>query len=157
MLQRVQSVFLFLASAAVYSLELPKVGFMSLVHGIANAGSPYSDNIFNAQDDKILMVLTAAAGVGFLGILVSYKNRKAQIGAIILCNLFVGCDLIYGTWEARETFSKTVSPETGSGTVLQANFGFAIPALVAALILSWLAIRFIRRDEKLVRSADRLR
>ncbi len=157
MLQRIQSVFLFLASAAVFSLESPAVGFMSLIHGIPQAGSPYSDSIFNIQDDKIVMVLTSIAGVGFLTTLISYKNRKAQIVATILCNFIVGALLLYGTWEARDTFSKTVSPETVSGTALQSSFGFAIPALVTALILSWLAIRYIRRDEKLVRSADRLR
>ena len=158
MLQRIQSVFLFLASASVFSLELPKVGFMSLIHGIPQAGSPYSDSIFNILDDRYLMVLTAVAGIGFLTTMLSYKNRKTQILAAMMGSFLVAMDLIYGTWEARETFAKTVSAEpTYDGSNLQSNFGYAIPALVVALVFSLLAIRFIRRDEKLVRSADRLR
>ena len=157
MLQRIQSVFLFLASAAVFSLESLKVNFMTLLHGLPNSGSPYSDNVFNVHDDIILGFLMGFAGTLMFVSIFFFKSRTKQAQIIMLSNFVVGALLIYGTWEARETFSKTVSPETVSGTALQSNFGFAIPALVVALILSWLAIRFINRDEKLVRSADRLR
>ncbi len=157
MLQRIQSIFLFLASGAVFSLESPAVNFMSLIHGVPSAGSPYSDSVFSIQDDKILMALSLVGAVGFLIALFLYKNRPTQALIVMLCNLVVGATLIYGLWDARETFAKTVAPENTTGITLQSNYGFAIPALIVAMICSWLAVRFIRRDEKLVRSADRLR
>ena len=157
MLQRIQSIFLFLASGAVFSLESPAVNFMSLVHGVPNVGSPYSDSVFNIQDDKILMGLSLVGAVGFRIALFLYKNRPTQALIVMLCNFIVGAILIYGLWDARETFVKTVTPENTTGISLQSNYGFAIPVLIVAMICSWLAVRFIRRDEKLVRSADRLR
>ena len=157
MLQRIQSVFLLLASGAAFSLESPAVNFMSLIHGVPNAGSPYNDNVFNVNDDKILLALSIIGGVGFLITLFLYKNRGTQALLAMLCNFIVGATLIYGLWDAREAFAKTVSPETTSQIPLQSNYGYAIPILIVAMILSWLAVRFIRRDEKLVRSADRLR
>jgi hypothetical protein len=42
-----------------------------------------------------------------------------------------------------------------AGAMLQFGVGLALPLL--ALLLQWLAGRSIRQDEKLVRSADRLR
>ena len=159
MLQRIQSVFLFLASAAVFSLESTKVGFMSLIHGIPQAGSPYSDSIFTINDDTILSFFMGFAGGILFTSIFLFKQRSRQTITIILANIVIGLLLLYGTWDARETFAKTVNPEVGKigDAALQSNYGFAIPLLVVALVLSWLAIRFIRRDEKLVRSADRLR
>ena len=159
MLQRIQSVFLFLASGAIFSLLSPMMNFMTLVHGVPNTGSPYSDSIFNINDDKLLMSLAGVGAVGFLIAIFLYKSRKNQALLATLCNFIVGATLIYGLWEARETFASTVKPETASASniALQSNYGFAIPMLIVAMILSWLAVRFIRRDEKLVRSADRLR
>lgn len=80
-----------------------------------------------------------------------FKNRKRQIqfayfGVILLMiELLV---MIYMTLEGPYTMSATLD----EGMV---QYGLAFP--VVALILVWLAIRNIQKDEKLVRSVDRIR
>ena len=114
MLQRLQSVFLLLASGAMFSLESPYVSFMSLVHGKVVNPSPYDNKFFNIYDDSILYLGTGLVGLLLIISIFLYKNRKSQALMAVVSNFLIGALLIYGLWEARETFAATVQPENRS-------------------------------------------
>jgi uncharacterized membrane protein HdeD (DUF308 family) len=98
-----------------------------------------------ATSSLLLLICTALLVAGAIIIIFLYKTRKQQIWftlaglAICLLSLFL-------------YFSETKKFIPGQGTYdLTAIFYFAIPVLLILAVIS------IWKDEKLVRSADRLR
>lgn len=145
MIQRIQTIFLLLAGAAFGAL-------FALPFATSDKTSPdlLSDRTFDVMDNPILMIL---AGVGVLVSLISifmFKNRKTQIKLgyimIILGILIPIAAYLLFTNEAPNI------PE-------EANISDGIGAYIpfAAIILALLANRFIKKDDKLVKSMDRLR
>ena len=106
-------------------------------------------NLF--QEDLVLFklipfIFTASSVLSMVTIFL-FKNRKLQfvVGRIIvLINLFLLVLLIY--------LSLTLSGET---SVSEKGIGMFLPVLVILLIV--LANKAIKKDEDLVKSADRLR
>ena len=135
MIQRIQTIWLLAASACGFiTLQLPFY--------IGSIGALPAER-FTALGSLPLLILTIAAAItGFVAIFL-YKNRSLQLKltlaafavAIINIALF---------------FSKTQAYNTG-GIALSSVFAFAAPVFYA------LAIRNIYRDQKLVKSIDRLR
>jgi hypothetical protein len=98
-----------------------------------------------AQSNLLLLILTAGVGIASLIAIFLYKNRKMQM-RITLITLLVSL-LNLGLY-----FAETQKYVPGEGKFdLSAVFAIFIP------ILLFLAIRGIRKDEKLVKSLDRLR
>jgi Domain of unknown function (DUF4293) len=158
MIQRIQSIFLLLASGSVASLFSKPMSLGQVVHGEAPANSSLSDRLFSITDDMGLMILTGLVAGLFLVAVFLFKNRPLQINLARIGNLLAGGLLAYGYW----LFSKaaaTVQPEiiNGTSTATQIGYGMGIAAPILAMALSLVAMRFIRKDEALVRSADRLR
>lgn len=153
MIQRIQSIFLLLASGSLGTLFIPSVSIGDFNQ--PNAQIPASaDGYLNIFDDKILLGLTGVAlGVAFLTIFL-YKSRPNQIRlawvSVIACLALLGMSVF-------ETKAQTdmVQQVAYAGT-FSPSFIAYIP-MVVAIIFGWLAIRNIRKDEILVRSADRLR
>ena len=76
-----------------------------------------------------------------------YKNRVLQIKLGTLNSL-----LLVGGYAAAVYFaSELVKSENGG------NYGFGLWLPAVAVFCNWLASRFIRRDEKIVRDSERLR
>ena len=93
----------------------------------------------------LLLILTAGVGIASLIAIFLYKNRKMQL-RIVLITLLVSL-LNLGLY-----YSEIKKYVPGEGNIsLWAVFAIFIP------ILLFFAIRGIRRDEKLVKSLDRLR
>jgi hypothetical protein len=143
MIQRIQSIYLFLAS-------------------IVSGGLIFVFNLWNTIKEKIFVVdlfsreVITLQLIPFMFIVSSilsivtiflFKNRKLQfvIGrVIILINLFLLGLLIY--------LSLNLSGET---TVSEKGIGMFLPILAILLIV--LANKAIKKDEDLVKSVDRLR
>lgn len=144
MIQRIQTIYLFLASAIAGSLL-----FVFNLWETAANGKIFAFDLFQntAILHKMIPVLFIASSViSFIAIFL-FKNRKLQfvIGRIvILINLILLGMLIY--------LSLTLSGET---TVSEKDIGMFIPILV--ILLSVLANKAIKKDEDLVKSVDRLR
>jgi len=145
MIQRIQTIFLFLAALAFVAL----FQFPFAVSDVATSGF-LADKDFDVYDNEILMIL---AGLGVLIALVAifvFKNRPLQIRlsylVIILgvLLLVVASVLFYN--EGSIAFEKSQIDD---------SLGLYMPVL--GLIFGFLAARFIRKDENIVRSADRLR
>jgi hypothetical protein len=158
MIQRLQSIFLLLASGSIASLFSPIMALGKVVHGQAAAPSPLADGQFTVSDDVSLMGIAAAAAVVFFAAIFLFKNRSLQATVTQIGNLLSGALLAYGYFlfsKAIPSVSAVNVDATTQATEIGYSFGIAAPIL--AMILSLLAIRMIRKDEAIVRSADRLR
>jgi len=130
MIQRIQSIYLFLAAvAAIVFLFVPSAE----VEGVQ----------LIAQNNMPLLALSAIGALISLSVIFLFKNRvlQANIGRISLLPLLglVGYSLFI---------------EFSDGD-FQAGWGIGLP--VVATLLVFLAVGAIRKDENKVRSMDRLR
>lgn len=135
MIQRIQSIWLLLAGAA--SIATLKLSFYS-----NNNGKVVNPELTGSTSFLILILAVAVALTAFIAIFL-YKNRKKQI-QITLLGLFLQIVTLV------MYFVQVKNYEPGNFT-LTSVVSFIIPVL---FILAWLGIR---KDEKLVKSMDRLR
>jgi len=156
MLQRIQSVYLLLASLAILALFL-----FPLAHNVYVDNKPINIMVMGVYQDVngqqqltdhfvALTAVTAIVGIIPLIIIFLYKNRKQQIA---LCYSSVLVIIGYSFWIAQ-----AAKAATGGGVTLDfKNFGIGLFLCPLAILLYIFAIKGIQRDEKLVKSADRLR
>ncbi len=157
MIQRIQSVFLLLLALAMLGVlllplwhktdalthqELTLTAFAYAAQGVA-APAP-------AAPVWIIGLLAAAAAALALFEIFQFRTRGKQL-LLGSANLL----LITATLGAEFYFSNLGEQALNIKLEGQFMLGFYLPTL--ALLLNLLASRFIRRDEQLVRSADRLR
>ena len=156
MIQRIQTIFLALVVIlAVVASFLPILGFtgyeaeylMNHYKTVAVIdGSVISKNMGVGVLQGIVLLVTIA-------MIFLFKNRSLQIKLgklnILLIALQIAAIVMYSD-VAKEYIN--LNPEE---VLISFKFGAAIPVL--SLTLIYLAIYFIKKDDKLVRSADRLR
>ncbi len=157
MIQRVQSVLLILV--AILGIVASFIPIMQLA-GYEMEVVVNAYKTLDTSDTSIVVAKNMGVGVmQGLVILVSlvivalYKNRGLQIKLaklnILLIAFQVAAIVMY-----VDAIKLMLGPNAEE-IVVSLQFGAVIPVL--SLILTYLAIRFIKKDEKLVRSADRLR
>jgi dipeptide/tripeptide permease len=141
MIQRLQSIWLLLAAAAAFcSLKF------SFYSGNMIAENQTKARVeLTAQSNLLLLILTAGVGIASLIAIFLYKNRKLQLRIVLLTLLVSIINLVLFFMQ-----TKKFVPDAGN-YALTAVFALFIPVLL------FFAIRGIRRDEKLVKSLDRLR
>jgi len=149
MIQRIQTIFLMLASAAGF-------GQFAAPYLRTEAGNPaanlpvLADQVLNPLDNPGLLGLCALSGIVSLAAIFLYKNRPLQArlsGGGAVASLLLGGLAAFVVFQTMQ--------QIPSGGSVQYGAGLALPAV--AMLLNWLAGRFIKKDEKLVRSMDRLR
>jgi ABC-type proline/glycine betaine transport system permease subunit len=158
MIQRVQSIYLFFASLALFALYL-----VTIANNVYIGGKPTTIKITGLFQDVngaqqhvtsfvALTAVTAIVALLPLAIIFLYRNRKQQIALGYSAVLVV---LGYSFWLAQTVKKST---EAAAGVVLHSdNFGVGLFLPPIAILLLFLAIRAIKKDDALVRSADRLR
>ena len=149
MIQRIQSIFLLLAAAAGFGQFV--VPYLSTESGNAAATVPVlADTVLNPMDNPGLLGLCILSGIVSLAAIFLFRNRQMQArlgnGAAIASLLLT----VLAVFVVYQTMQQL--PEGGS---TRYGAGLALPAI--AILFNWLAVRFIRKDENLVRSMDRLR
>ena len=164
MIQRIQSVFLLAAALSLLAAlffpiwsetnsegtEKVALNVYELRHERLQADGTVAQTINKKDTFYISLFLFAGAAIALIAIF-QFKNRLRQIQLGALNSLVTGGGILF-TWFVYINKAELVVDPTGQG---QFGIGFYLP--LAALLLNSLANRFIRRDEKLVRSADRLR
>jgi hypothetical protein len=142
MLQRIQTLWALLAVAcAVLTL---KFSFFS-GNLAPDPGTAKMFKSVTATSNVFLLVLTVAIIVAGLVNIFNYKNRRLQARITLLLILLSLVNIVLYYRETRKFFA-------AEGTFdLTAVLALAIPVFLI------LAVRGIIRDEKLVKSADRLR
>ena len=140
MIQRLQTIWLLIASALAF-VSL-KVSFFS--------GNIMIDNIkqfqkFTATSNMFLMIMTALVGAGALIAVFLYKDRKLQIRitTAILVISILNLVLYY--------------LQTKNFIPVEWSFNFTSLLSLAIPVFLFLAIKGISKDDKLIRSVDRLR
>ena len=147
MIQRIQSIFLFLAGGLSFGLlGLP---FATTDKQVASS-QIFSDSLFNLNDNIALLIFFCIAGALAIIDIFLYKNRQLQIRL----GIFAFIANIIGLLLGLILFMQDPITEA-QGVEVDDGAGLYMPIVAGILLL--LAIRFIRKDEKLVRSADRLR
>lgn len=145
MIQRVQSLFLLLVSVISGVLLLVPVYELHDLTLQVPASAPKS---FNISDNALLMILNmSTGGLALFGIFL-YKWRNLQI-RISNIGLLLSCVLIGLLFFVADAMSSTLNQK------VEYKYGTYLPLI--QLIFFFLAARFVKKDEELVRSADRLR
>ncbi|MEN0006605.1 MAG: DUF4293 domain-containing protein [Bacteroidota bacterium] len=146
MIQRIQSIFLLLAAGG--ALGVFGLPFASTSQAVSESAI-FADAQYNVFDNPALMALFGIGGALALVSIFLFNNRKLQMRLTIFAFIAV----LIGTILGVVSFM-TSSSEMGDATI-QDEFGMYLPAV--ALLFALLAYRFINKDEKLVKSMDRLR
>jgi len=138
MIQRIQTLFLLFASGAAF-------GALAVPFASGTGGGLFSDGVYMANDHLGLIICFAVAGALTLAAIFLYKNRKVQSRLAAFSAIATLAAVGFGGW----LFWENGALATGW------NPWVALPA--AVIILALLARFYIRKDETLVRSMDRLR
>ena len=156
MLQRIQTIYLLLAGLAIFALFL-----FPFVHNVYVDGKLLNSIMVTGVYQDVngqqvhtrfftgLTIATAIIGLIPLFIIFLYKNLKQQIA---LCYSAVLVIIGFSFWISRE--AKAVM---GSIQIDTHNWGIGLFLSSISLLLLLLAVRAIKADEKLLKSADRLR
>jgi hypothetical protein len=159
MIQRVQTVFLLLVAIAMVTSTLTPIWLqvnpmqtqsMEMTAWYTTIREIPGGNIISQSANIYIGILALLTAVMAIYSLLKYKNRKKQLLLNMINALLMGLTLglvVYTSFKANEGFN----PAVGGAFVL----GFYSIAL--GLILNLVANRFIRKDEMLVRSVDRIR
>ena len=140
MIQRIQSIFLLLASSSLGSLFINPVSFADFTE--PNPSVPAStDGFLNIYDDKIMLGVTAIAIALSLLTLFLFKNRPNQIRYAWSMMAVTAVLIGLAVWDIQTISALVPLKMTG--------IGFITSAL--AIIFGFLAIRYIRKDELLVK------
>ncbi len=102
------------------------------------------------QDTWVIAIFAVLATITAFYEIFRYDNRLTQIKLGALNSLFMAAALGLSVYYSFE--GETIINDATRGNY---DIGFFLPCI--GLIMNVLANRFIRRDEKLVRSVDRLR
>lgn len=149
MIQRIQSIYLALASAAFGGqFVLPYA--TAPANTAATQNPALADGQLNPFDNIGLLGLTGMGIAVAVAAIFLFKNRPLQgklagLGTVTAVLLLVLASFVF------YNLQKAVPV----GAPISYNLGFLMPVLGG--IFSWLAGRAIAKDETLVRSADRLR
>ena len=134
MIQRIQTVYLLLTACLML--------FILFV--------PVSDTLFDSSRKIFYIFFSALASFMSLYAISLYKNRKKQIK---YCWMVMGwLSLFYAM-----VFLSTLSFPLNLSYLQDYDFRYTIFFPLIAMLFTYLAIRGIKKDEKLVRSTDRLR
>lgn len=157
MIQRIQSVYLLLAGLVLaFSFCTPQIVFCGAdgdvatlcATGIASLSQTIAPLGSSISTPWGVACFTIVACLMAFGAIFMFKNRKRQIkmvnGLLIAILLIYVSDLAYAyAFNAHH------------GTSMRGAWGVVLPFV--AYVLCWLARRSVRKDEALVRAADRIR
>jgi hypothetical protein len=146
MIQRIQSIFLLLAGGA--SLGLFGLPLAKTPQPIEESAI-FADAVYNLNDQVALMVLFGLAGaMALIGIFL-FRNRPLQMKVSLSALIINLGGLAFGAYYLSQNIT-----EAGEKAI-QDGLGMYLP--LVSIFFAFLAYRFIRRDDKLVKSMDRLR
>jgi hypothetical protein len=144
MLQRIQTIFLALAAGAVFAtISLP---FATAPQPIETSAL-FADSVYDVNDHLVLLICFAVGGALALASIFLFKNRPLQMRLSLLAFFAVLGGLVFGI----------VLLVLDRGSLDQAALALGTGSPLVALVFLLLARRAIQKDEKLVRSMDRLR
>ena len=155
MLQRIQSLYLFIAiclNAAIFSLDLAQIKVGELYNNFNIFGLTDADTGVQVYSSISLVLLCLLSMFVSLVIIFMFKKRQLQVKLSQL-NLFIQLGFVAAIFFMVE--ASVASYTNASELVVEYTAG-AFLAIVP-IVFIYLAIRTIKKDEALVRAADRIR
>ena len=162
MIQRIQSILLLLSAIAMglmlffplwqkVSIDPPEEAILDAFHLSYDVLSPATGSKQSILKNTFYIALLGSlSAVISLYSIFQYKNRLRQIKLGSLNSLLIGMTL--GLLMYFVLKAETLLEPTRQGNYL---LGFYLP--LASLLCNFTANRFIRKDEKLIKSMDRIR
>ncbi|MEQ9402024.1 MAG: DUF4293 domain-containing protein [Cyclobacteriaceae bacterium] len=162
MIQRAQSIFMFIAAAAMVAMtffplwekadietsRLVTLNAFEVRFEQQNAGEEME--LLGTQNVMLISIGAFLAAAVMLFSIFKYKNRMTQVKLNALFSLLSAATIV-GIVLYSLKANELMAPERQGAFLL----GFYLP--IVAMFNNFLANRFIRKDEALVRSADRIR
>ena len=145
MIQRIQSIFLFLAALAFIAMF-----FLPMATSDAITAGFFSDKDYDVQDHALLAAL-AGIGTGLALITIFMFQRRSlqlRLGYILIVIAILIPSMAYLLF----TNQAGIMP---AEMEVHDEFGMFLPVIAIALLIA--ANYYIRKDDKLVKSMDRLR
>lgn len=157
MIQRIQSVFLAIIFVAGMLL------FVSPILSFTSYENSYVMNAYHTINSVDNTVVSKNIGIGAMQGLVAllalvsiflYKKRQLQIKLcklnILMVAIQIAAIVLY-----IDVAKENISPNAPNDVLIGIKYGAIIPTL--SWMFLYLSIRYIKKDEDLIRSADRLR
>ena len=145
MIQRIQTIFLVLTAVVFSALfKIP------LATSDRPAAQFLSDQVFDINDHPALLAISGLGAIAALITVFLFKNRKTQMK---FCYLIVILAILLPILAYFLFTNEPARADTSVNVYYQ--LGMFLP--VSAVLFAFLANYFIRKDDKLVKSMDRLR
>ncbi|MDZ4709907.1 MAG: DUF4293 domain-containing protein [Saprospiraceae bacterium] len=148
MIQRVQTIFLFFAVVGV----MVQVFFPVLSATPMVPESLYQDGLLFIRENTIAFCLLIVSGILALVAIFMFKNHKLQIqlilGAISVLMICLAVSLFAFSNTTQTIYSSRLA-------VLSPELGIIMPW--SGFIFLALALRYVKKDQKIIKSMDRLR
>lgn len=157
MIQRIQTVWLFLAALVLLGLfQFPYVSYIDLVGlgrkiYVTGEYSAVNNETVKQSSHLLQTIVTIILVILPIVTIFMFKDRKRQLKMIFLT---IGLIVVFMIWLL---FSANGTLASISQTVGANNIGVGFFLLPVSIIFLAMAIGGIRKDEKLIKSADRLR
>lgn len=158
MIQRVQTIFLFLVAVAMgvtIGTELwNQVGgtqgdsWNLTAFTLSNLDA--NGEVIQASSKWYLGALAAFAGLLAMISIFQYRTRSRQM-LLNMINSLVMVTLVVATFLTTNGINEEIQAQDGG------EYGIGFWAILVAMVMNMLANRFIKKDEALVRSVDRIR
>lgn len=145
MIQRIQSIFYLLVSGAFFAQFA--VPFATSEQPMENY---FSDSIYNIQDHVAMIVLTVLGGILALINIFLFKNRPLQIRlGYMIISLGILLPIVAALLMLND------GNPVAEGVSIDDKLGLYLPILV--VVFGFLANKYVKKDNNLVKSMDRLR
>lgn len=145
MIQRIQSIYLFLASACSFALF--KLPFASVEASVSPSSIFENDTVFNLNDNIGLLIIYVISGLISLAAIFLYGDRNKQK---LVAKTAVLLNIIGVLYTLFVLFS-----DAGASAAL--SYGLGLIAIILGIVFILLALKAISSDQKLVSESDRLR
>ena len=145
MIQRIQTIFYLLAAVAFITMF-----YLPFASSDVAAGAMFQDKLYTVEDHLLLGGLCLFGSIMAVAAIFLFKNRPLQLRlgyALIVFSILIVIAAIMLFINDSQTMSEQVQ--------ISEQIGLGMPIL--AIIFAVLANRFVKKDENLVRSMDRLR
>lgn len=159
MIQRIQTVFLFLVAVAMvlvmvfpiwHQVNPGQTQMMTLDAWSLVTKDVASGEVIEYENKMVIGILAIVAAILALVSIFQYKNRSKQMLINMINSLVMVINVGMIVWmshSANEVFNPSVN----------GAFVMGFWSIFAGMVMNLLANRFIRKDEMLVRSVDRIR
>ncbi len=157
MIQRIQTIWLLVSSLVLLGLFIfPFVGYIDLVglgKNIYVTGVYSSANNVTTKESSFLLMSIATVVLALIPIFIifQFKNRKLQL-TLILVQVILICLFAVWMFVSANNILGLINQSIGAS-----NIGIGFFLLPVSILCLAFAIRGIRNDNKLIKSADRLR